>query len=156
MTFYFLDTSALIKRYVVETGFDWIKAITAASAHHTLFVAHITQAEIVSGLSRRRREGSINVRTARTLRLLIDRHCERQYQIVNISHSVIQVAEDLLEQHPLRAYDAVQLACAIETFKRLEQANLPSLTFISSDNRLLEAAILEKLMVENPNDHRSP
>ena len=29
MTAYFFDTSALVKRYVVETGSDWVRAVAA-------------------------------------------------------------------------------------------------------------------------------
>lgn len=36
MTAYFLDSSALVKRYVAEMGTVWVRAITAPSAAHTI------------------------------------------------------------------------------------------------------------------------
>jgi predicted nucleic acid-binding protein len=41
MTYYFTDTSALIKRYVREVGTTWIRSITTRSASNIIFVAHI-------------------------------------------------------------------------------------------------------------------
>jgi predicted nucleic acid-binding protein len=36
MTTYYLDTNALIKRYVQETGTDWIKSLMAPDASNML------------------------------------------------------------------------------------------------------------------------
>ena len=108
MSNYFLDSSALLKRYVSETGSGWIGNLTPAQAGNTLIVAQITQAETVSAVSRQKREHHISSRTARAIRLLIDRHFVRQYLVVNLSSSIIQLAENLLEAHPLRAYDSIQ------------------------------------------------
>jgi len=36
---YFFDTSALIKRYVVEQGTDWVRSIVAPQAGHTILIA---------------------------------------------------------------------------------------------------------------------
>jgi hypothetical protein len=36
MTTYYLDTSALIKRYVLETGTGWIQALTSPSRNNAL------------------------------------------------------------------------------------------------------------------------
>src|SRR5258705_12171711 len=42
MTAYFLDSSALVKRYVTEIGTIWIRTISSPSAGHTILVAQIT------------------------------------------------------------------------------------------------------------------
>ena len=54
---YFLDSSALIKRYITEQGTVLVRSITLPSAGHTIILAQVTQVEIVSGVFRRRREG---------------------------------------------------------------------------------------------------
>ena len=65
---------------------------------------------------------------------------------------VIQIeAEDLLTVHPLRTYDAVQLASALESNIRLVATGLSPLIFVSADIRLLVAAATEGLMTEAPN-----
>lgn len=104
MSQYFLHSSALIKRYVIEVGTTWIRSITSRSAGNTIIIAHITQAEVVSGIMRRKRDGTITTRTARATRLLVDRHVSREYRVVGLTGQVVQRAEDLLELHALRAY----------------------------------------------------
>lgn len=42
MTTYYLDTSALSKRYVQEIGTAWVRALVAPAAGHTLLTARIT------------------------------------------------------------------------------------------------------------------
>src|SRR5262249_50166962 len=153
MTQYFLDSSALIKRYIIEPGTTWIRPLTSRSSGHTVIIAQITQIEIVSGASRRVREGMLTTRTARAVRLLIDRHARRDYVVIGLTPQVVRRAEDLLAVHPLRTYDAVQLASALESNTRLVVAGLSPLIFVSADTRLLTAAATEGLMPEDPSAH---
>jgi uncharacterized protein len=111
---YFLDSSALIKRYVEERGTEWVRAITAPDAGHGIVVAQIAPIEIVSGIVRRARDGSFLDRTVHDTRLLIDLHASREYRVVALTDEVVRRAEDLLEHRSLRASDAVQLASALE------------------------------------------
>nr|VFK62744.1 MAG: PIN domain-containing protein [Candidatus Kentron sp. TUN]VFK71948.1 MAG: PIN domain-containing protein [Candidatus Kentron sp. TUN] len=69
---------------------------------------------------------------------------EIQYKIVEIEKSDFEKASRLVQKHPLRAYDAIQLACALK---------VPSATFLSADNRLIDIAQAEGLNVGNPNTH---
>ncbi|WP_316433832.1 type II toxin-antitoxin system VapC family toxin [Leptolyngbya sp. NK1-12] len=55
---YFLDSSALLKRYVPEVGTAWIQSITDAQNQNLLIVAHIAWVEISSAIARRQREGT--------------------------------------------------------------------------------------------------
>lgn len=66
MTAYFVDSSALVKRYVPETGSAWIQALSAQETGNSLFIARITWVEVLSALARREREGSLTP-TDRTL-----------------------------------------------------------------------------------------
>src|SRR4029079_17872549 len=124
MTHFFLDSSALIKRYIVEAGTNWLNSIVAQSAGNTLVIAHITKAEIVSGLMRRKREGSISAQLAHTTRQVIDLHASREYTLVALTEPIVLWAEDLLEHYPLRAYDSIQMASALESNARLLAAGL--------------------------------
>jgi predicted nucleic acid-binding protein len=153
MTQYFLDSSALIKRYIVEPGTAWVRLLTNHSSGNTVIIAQITQIEIVSGASRRVREGTLTTRTARAVRLLIDRHARRKYVAIGLTPQVVRRAEDLLAVHPLRTYNAVQLASALESNVRLVVAGLSPLIFVSADARLLVAAATEGLKTEDPNVH---
>jgi len=153
MSHYFLDSSALIKRYVVEAGSNWIRSLTIPNARNTIIIAHITQAEVVSGTMRRKRDGTITARTAHVTRLLIDRHASREYRVVGLNAQIIRRAEDLLENHPLRAYDSIQLASALESNMRLVAAGLSAITFVSADTRLLTTAVAEGMTIDDPNAH---
>jgi predicted nucleic acid-binding protein len=76
-----------------------------------------------------------------------------EYQLVELTPTVVDKAQSLLERYPLRTYDAVQLASALCSNEALQTAKLPPLVFLAADNRLLKAAIAEGLSVDNPNDH---
>jgi uncharacterized protein len=47
MTQYFLDSSALIKRYIVEPGTTWVRSLTIPNSGNTVIISQITQIEIV-------------------------------------------------------------------------------------------------------------
>jgi uncharacterized protein len=153
MSYYFLDSSALVKRYVPEQGTNWIRSIATPISGNTIFVAHITQVEIVSAVMRRSRSGSVAVRVAQAIRRLMERHASREYVVVTLADVIVERAKNLLEAHPLRAYDAVQLATSLEVNARLSAAGLNSLVFISADTRLLAVAGAEGLAIEDPNSH---
>jgi hypothetical protein len=48
MADYFFDTSALVKRHVIEAGSPWVKSLVRAKAAHTLYIARITAVEVTS------------------------------------------------------------------------------------------------------------
>jgi len=56
---YFLDSSALIKRYVVEIGSPWIKTLTDSQTGNSLLLVRITWVEVLSAFARRQREGGL-------------------------------------------------------------------------------------------------
>jgi uncharacterized protein len=56
VTTYFLDSSALAKRYLPEIGSPWIRQITDPANQNDLFIARITWVEVLS--ARRQREGA--------------------------------------------------------------------------------------------------
>ena len=57
MTTYYLDTSALIKRYVDEPGSDWLQATLSTQPPPSIIVVHLAIVEVTSALARRLREG---------------------------------------------------------------------------------------------------
>ncbi len=71
-----------------------------------------------------------------------------------MSLPVLERARDLLEQYPLRAYDAVQLAAGLTANDALLAAGLPALIFLAADTRLLSAAAAEGLGTDDPNAHQ--
>jgi hypothetical protein len=45
---YFLDTSTVVKRYVLETGTLWVQTLADTTAGHFLYVARITDIEMTA------------------------------------------------------------------------------------------------------------
>lgn len=146
----FLDSSALIKRYVDEPGAYWIRAATAMSADHIIVVASITRVEVVSGIMRLKREGALNEAASQAIRRPADHHASDEYIAIGLTEDIIEQAEDLLERHALRASDSIQLASALEARERLASDALMGFTFVSSDSRLLDAAGSEGLTTIDP------
>ena len=107
---YFLDSSALVKRYVEESGSAWILTLTEPRVRNKLIIARITWVEILSALARRQREGTIATADAAKALQSLRFDLDHQYQVVEVDRSLIESAGQLVGKHPLRAYDAVQLA----------------------------------------------
>ena len=148
MAVFFLDASALVKRYAQEVGTPWVQALTVPAAGHSLFIVRITLAETVAALTRKERGGFLTPQNAATA--LADFHYDfgRQYLIVEVSAPLVNYAASLARAHGLRGYDAVQLAAALEV-----HGQDPSLTFVSGDGGLNAAAVAQGLSVDDPNSH---
>lgn len=153
MTTYYLDSSALSKRYVEETGTPWLRGILASAAGNAVVTARITMVELHSALARRLREGSVDMQACFIAVQAFNQHCAAEYRFVELDPAVVELARDLLDRHPLRAYDAVQLASALRASRALEAAHLPPLQFLTADDRLIAAAVREGLATDNPNSH---
>lgn len=153
MNGYYLDASALVKRYVDETGSDWLRAVVDPTQSPLLFTSRLTIVEVISAFARRVREGSLTLGEFAALRDAFRSDCLSEYQIMPPTVAVIDLACTLLERHSLRAYDATHLATALSAQQFLRQRSLPGLTFLCADDRLNNAATAEGLAVDNPNDH---
>ncbi|MBA3944102.1 MAG: type II toxin-antitoxin system VapC family toxin [Herpetosiphonaceae bacterium] len=153
MAIYYADSSALTKRHVVEVGTPWVQALTDSAAGHGFITSRMSVVEVISALNRRQRERMIN--TVQYMRISTDFMglCATTYQLVEVTEEVIDRARHLLEQHALRAYDAVQLASALLTDQIVRAGGDPPLLFLAADDRLLTVAQLEGLVVDNPNWH---
>ncbi len=113
MTTYYLDSSALSKRYVQENGTAWVRELTDPAASHTLLTARLTMVEVYSALARRKREGSVPAADCDTATRAFTIHSATEYDFVELDLGLVALTRDLLDRHPLRAYDAVQLASAL-------------------------------------------
>ncbi len=150
---YFLDTSALLKRYVPEIGTSWMQSITDRQNQHLIIIAQITWVEIYSAIARRQREQSLSGTEAQQISTAFNLHWNEQYFTIPIDSSIIQLAAQLVQQHPLRAYDAVQLATALSIKNQLPSSDIGSFTFLTADNRLDTIAKLTGLSTDNPSNH---
>ena len=148
MAAYFLDTSTVVKRYVLETGTAWVQALADPAVGHFLYVARITDVEITAAIARRRRLGNLTHHQAAQAIDAFRQDFAQQYRVVEITVALLQQASQLADRRVLRAYDAVQLSTTLHI-----RALDPALTLLSADTELNAAAILERLPVEDPNAH---
>ena len=153
MAAYFCDSSAIVKRYMTEIGSTWIEALTDPSSGNRVYVARITFVEVVSAVTRREKGLHLSATDADTARLAFEQDFLNIFRKVEISEDLINEAAKLAKKNALRGYDAVQLAAALETEKERIALGLPSLTLLSADTDLNDAATRENLMVDNPNNH---
>jgi uncharacterized protein len=153
MAIYFLDSSAVVKRYFPEHGHIWITALCDAAQRNTLYIAQPALVEVVAALCRRERERSITLAERDALITLFRQDSKESYNIWPATTDLYTAAGDLCRSHRLRAYDAVQLACllALRQTMLVNQA-LPPI-FVCADVGLLDIAGVEGLQVENPNNY---
>ncbi len=148
MGLYFLDSSAVVKRYVQEIGTAWLETLADPNLGNHLFVARITEVEVTAALARRRRGQSLTMVQAGAALQQFQLDLAREYRIVEVTLPLLQRAARLADFHHLRAHDAVQLAAALELYRQA-----PTLAMLSADAGLNAAASAEGLSVDDPNLH---
>lgn len=124
----FLDTSAFAKRYVAEQGSD--KVIALCQQADSLVVSVICFPELISTLSRLLREKKLAKADYRKLKgdAMADL---ADVDICQFTPDILTPVVSLLESHPLRAMDALHVACALVVGPDI---------FVSADHRQLSAA----------------
>lgn len=145
----YLDTSALIKRFVAEKGSLLVRRIVARKG--PVATAKIAYAEVYAGLARKHREGHLSKRRY----ALACRQFERDWQAylrVDLRDELLLLARDLIQRHPLRGFDAIHLASALT----LKSALGEEITFGAADERLLRAAEAERLQALNVESGQPP
>ena len=152
MAVYFFDSSALVKCYITEAGTVWSRAIVD-DEDNVIHVASLARVEIIAALTRRFRRGDIT-------QAEFDAACQEshldmagQYEVVGLTDKIIDDAVSLAQKHGLRAYDAVQLATALETSRIIARVGSTQLTVVSADLELNASAVREGLQTEDPNTH---
>jgi predicted nucleic acid-binding protein len=136
----YLDTSAIVKRYVMEPGTPdvqgWIEAADA------LIVCAIGRAETTAAIARIVRKGIIARETAwkSVLRFRAD---WASFQRVPVTDALVARADDLAWQLDLRGYDATHLAAALTWQDHLRAP----ITLATYDSELWKAAQASGLQV---------
>lgn len=138
MRIYF-DSSAFAKRFIEEPGSQRIDDICQEASEVGLSI--ICFPEILSALNRKVRDKSISNKNYTIAKNRLSEELS-DIEIINITPKVVAKAALLLETNPLRAMDAMHVACAIEW-----DADL----FVTSDRRQADAAKNAKLRIESVN-----
>lgn len=152
MPVYYLDTSALVKRYFAEIGTGWLQSITDPATGNLLFTGRLTGPEVIAAIWRKRRAGEVALADAIRAEALFRADWRRHYQIIEIDPPIAERAMKLIGTHTLYGYDAVHLATALTVNDALVQNGEPPLTIVAADGRLFRAAGVH-LQVENPESY---
>lgn len=86
---YFLDSSALVKRYVPEKGSAWILAIAFPDTGNLIIISRITWVEVLSALARRQREGSLSDTDVNLITQQFRFDLNNQYQVVEFDQALV-------------------------------------------------------------------
>lgn len=150
MAIYFFDTNSVAKYYVTETGSLWVRRTIDDDANATLITA-ITLPELAAALARMQRTGRFGKRfMRRSFSHFRSDMRRRLFHSHPLDDTTLRLASDLALKHPLRAYDAVQVATALLA---QQKALGHPVTFVTSDRQVLTAAANEGLLIEDPEQH---
>ena len=153
MAAYFLDSSALVKRYAAETGSAWVENLTDPRSGNRIFVAAITHVEVIAAIARKKKGLLLSATDAAAAIARFENDLQTDLRVFDLTPNVITMAARLAEKHALRGYDAVQLAVALEINAARTARRLTGLMLISSDVELNTAAQSEQPLTDDPNSH---
>ena len=132
-TWAYFDTSALVKRYISEPGSLQVRQLLR---RHEFLSSALTPVELLSALSRRRREGDLSEPTFVALlrRIQLDRV---RWELVEVGSLVLNRAEELVQGNlSLKTLDAVHVASLV-IFQTSSGRGIP---FVTGDGRQRDAA----------------
>ena len=145
---WYCDSSALVKRYVRETGSPWFREQVS---QHRLLTSTLAVAEVPAALARRKRDGTFSTFEFHRSRTHLTRHLQAgQYTLLSPTLEIIEQASLLIYRLPLAGYDAVHLATALFALRSIDRDQF---CFLTSDRQLQRAAEAEGVATENPNEH---
>lgn len=124
----YFDSSALAKRYVEEAGSDAVEAICQESTE--LGISVIGAPEIISALNRRQREKALTSLQYQAAKARLSAEL-KDATIIHLTPPVIADTIRILEESPVRAMNALHIACALQWGAML---------FVTADERQSAAA----------------
>lgn len=131
----YFDTSVLVKRYTKERGSSRARTLLRTNR---LLSSAITPVEAVSVFNRRRAAGDL--READFDAIMARFTKDRAYwELIAVSATVLDQAEDVIARAGVRTLDAVHLASAV-VFANAVGLALGSVPFITADVRQRDAA----------------
>lgn len=143
---YYLDTSALVKRYYAEKGSPWVHRLF--QSQNILVTSKVAYAELMAALARKRREKELKEADFGQAVASFQQEW-REFVVVEVTEAVFADLLSLVKRHPLRGFDAIHLCTALWFGKRIKAA----VTFVAADHNLLEAAEAEGFDIDNPEQH---
>ena len=138
----YVDTSALVKRYVEEAG---RREVLQLLRRYDFVASAVLPVELCSALRRRATDSTLDAQRVPAIlkRVAADR---AYWTLVEVGTEVLAAAGTLVATHPLRTLDAIHVASAQLFAARV---TAPQLIFVSADTRQTEAAAAVGLMIRH-------
>ncbi len=151
MVSFFLDGSALAKRYVPEKGSDLVDFILDNVPGQRVFLLNTGAAEVVSVVVRKKNAGILSAADCSQALLELESDVIRSSskQLLAFDTAVVIEAFFYIVAHSINATDAIILRVALEVARHLRLQG-DDLALVASDQRLLRAAQAEGLVTFNP------
>lgn len=147
----FADSSAIVKLYVDEPGFEAVRAI------RTIVVGQVARVEVPAAFWRKHRRGELDAEDARVLTAAFEADYfgvpgeTDRFVVVRTTDDTLDDAARLCSRFPLRGFDAIQLASALSA--RATDPGVGSMAVF--DATLRTAAAAEGLAIVPPTVSRA-
>ncbi len=138
----FLDSSALVKRYIDEAGTEQVRLLM--SADHRIVVSWLAYPEVLSAVTRRS-IGKLPDSEMQRFREQLSEDFSR-FLILDVAGQAIEAVDKIIASHGLRGADSIHLATALWFARSVDEPVL----FVASDRELIAAAKSELLSALDP------
>ena len=135
----YLDTSALVKRYIYEVGTEYVQHLIRQA--NCVAISIVGKVELISALSRSELYG-MDENTIRQAKQAFQQDFQGLV-FLTANDEVIHQACESASKHKLRGYDAIHLASAINWFVETNEM----VQFVTYDYHLWRAAKTTNLTV---------
>ena len=151
MNSFYLDASALAKRYAPEIGSAVLNHLFRTAARDRFLLLNIGIAEVISLLVRKRNSGRLSSADFSAAVLEVDRELITAAPVrkIVVGNLLLFSALSLIEKHGINATDGVILRSALDIGAKLRLLG-DDLVLLSCDQRLNKAARAEGLIVFDP------
>jgi predicted nucleic acid-binding protein len=138
----FFDTSALIKRYILEIGSNKVDELFEVAEN--IIVSPVTKIEAYSTLKRLLSTNLISNDDYETVKSNID-YDFGYFSVVSLNEEIEKEAIKLIEKYQLKTLDSIQLASCL--YRKADISD-----FVVSDVKLKTAAEAENIKVIDPTE----
>ena len=139
----YLDSSALVKRYVAEDGSDAIDRLLAD--HPYAATSRLAYPEILSALNRKQRAREFSARILGDLIAAFESDWGKLF-ILEFDEDLLPIVKQAIRKHAIRGADAIHLASGMWLRSVLKE----DVVFACADAKLLDAARAERLLAFDP------
>ena len=156
MNYFYMDASAMAKRYVPEVGSDLLDLLFDTISRNRLACWDVGIAEVTSIFVRQRNDGRITQERFNQARnqFRIEVLESNDLRILETTLPLILDALDLISAHSINGSDAIFLQAAIEVVAELRE-DQNDLVVGASDVRLVRATHRENMRAFNPEQNKT-